>query len=112
MARMPRPLVAFGALVVLVSAVAFIFKLAEFSRTLLKGDIHGFAAVAIGTYLAGMVILLCVTLWAVVRGQFRDLEAPKHRMLALEERYDRLEDEHGRPVQVGDLEPAGEGRDG
>lgn len=101
--RTLRPLVIFGAIVILVSSSAFIFKLTEFSRTLLKGEIHGFAAVAIGTYLVGMVALLCFTLWGVVRGHFRDLEAPKHRMLALDREIERIEAAAGRPVVVGDL---------
>ncbi|MBI4573037.1 MAG: cbb3-type cytochrome oxidase assembly protein [candidate division NC10 bacterium] len=42
-----------------------------------------------GSYLLGMIPILFLMLWAVLRGHFRDIEQPKHRMLELQEEIER-----------------------
>ena len=81
----PKALIVFAITVgVMVGAgVAFIYKMAEFAATMGDRDVAGFGAIAVSTYLLGMVPILMMTLWAVFTGRFRDVEAPKTRMLEL-----------------------------
>ena len=62
---------------------AFLNKMVEFAFTMAGGEVAGFGAVAEVTYLCGMVPLLCLTLWGVFSGHFRDIERPATRMLEL-----------------------------
>jgi hypothetical protein len=68
----------------------------EFVFTMAGDDVAGFGAVAVVTYLCGMIPLLCLTLWGVFTGRFRDVEAPATRMLELHRQLERSEDRrHG-----------------
>ncbi len=87
-----RVVFAFAIAVFLVAGLGFAYKMAEFAVTMVEDEIAGFGAVAVGTYLVGMVPIVCVTLWAVLTGRFRDIEAPKLRMLELQ---DELDGRHG-----------------
>ena len=56
----------------------------------MSGDeVAGFGVVAVSTYLLGMLPLLFLMLWAVTTGRFRDVEAPKLRMLELDREIER-----------------------
>lgn len=77
------------ALVMVVAGMAFIFKMADFAMTIVKDDVAGFGAVAVATYLTGMLPLLLLTLWAAFSGRFRDIERPKYRMFELEAEIER-----------------------
>ena len=87
----PRGIVVFGfAIVVMVIAGgAFVYKMAEFAMTIVKDDVEGFGAVAVATYLIGMLPIVFVTLWAVLSGKFRDIERPKFRLLELDREIER-----------------------
>lgn len=78
---------AFG--VLMVAGGAFINKMFEFIMTMSGPEVAGFGAVALSTYLMGMVPLLFLTLWAATTGRFRDMEAPKLRMLELDREIER-----------------------
>jgi len=81
----------FGVIVVVSAAVAFGYKLNQFARTLLQGEVPGFAVVPITTYLivaAGFGLLL---VWSFLKGHFKDMEAPKYRMLEREQELERQE---------------------
>ncbi len=78
-------LVGFAAGVLVFAGVAFVYKMTEFSTTIMRDDVEGFGASAIGIYLSGAVPLMFLTLWAVLTGRFRDIERPKYRMLELHE---------------------------
>jgi hypothetical protein len=78
--------------IVVVAALAFIFKMTEFAFTWADpatDRFGGFAFIAVGSYLLGMLPILMVMLWAVLRGHFRDIEQPKYRMLELQEEIER-----------------------
>jgi hypothetical protein len=78
------------AIAVMVGAgLAFAYKMAEFAMTIVEDDVSGFGAVAVATYLCGMLPLLLLTLWAVLSGRFRDVERPKYRMFELDEEIER-----------------------
>ena len=75
--------------VMLVSGGAFIGKMFEFVMTMSGTEVAGFGAVAVSTYLLGMAPILFLLLWAVTTGRFRDVEAPKFRMLELDREIER-----------------------
>ncbi len=82
--------------VMVVAGGAFANKMIEFVFTMAGDEIAGFGATAVATYLAGMLPLLLLTLWAAVTGRFRDIERPAERMLELHREIDREEARHGR----------------
>ncbi|MBM4269899.1 MAG: hypothetical protein FJ144_25405 [Deltaproteobacteria bacterium] len=75
--------------VMVVAGFAFVYKMTEFAFTIAEDEVSGFGAVAVATYLIGMLPILFLTLWAVLTGRFRDIERPKYRMLELNEELDR-----------------------
>lgn len=81
--------------VMVVAGGAFLNKMVEFVFTMAGDEVAGFGAVAVVTYLCGMVPLLCLTLWGAFTGRFRDVEAPAVRMLALHREIEREEARHG-----------------
>ena len=70
--------------VMVIAGGGFLLKMFEFVMTMSGDEIAGFGAVAVSTYLLGMAPLLFLMLWAVTTGRFRDVEAPKYRMLELD----------------------------
>jgi hypothetical protein len=86
-----RGAVIFGAaiLVFVVAGFGFAYRMATFAMTIATGEGEGFGAIAVVTYLIGMIPILFVTLWAVVTGRFRDIERPKHRLFELNDAIER-----------------------
>jgi hypothetical protein len=80
---------AFALAVMLIAGVGFIYKMTEFAFTIVEDDVQGFGAVAISTYLIGMLPIVCVTLWATLTGRFRDIERPKYRLFELDDEIER-----------------------
>ena len=80
---------AFSTAVVTIAGLAFAYRMTTFALTIAHDDIYGFGAVAVATYLIGMLPIVFVTLWAVATGRFRDIEAPKYRMLELDLEIER-----------------------
>jgi len=71
------------------AGVAFVYKMSEFAVTIVKDEVEGFGAVAIATYLIGLVPITFLMLWAVMTGRFRDLEATKNRLFELDAEIER-----------------------
>jgi hypothetical protein len=63
--------------------------MSEFAVTIMKEDVEGFGAVAVATYLIGMVPIMFLSLWAVLTGRFRDIERPKYRLLEIDREIER-----------------------
>lgn len=82
--------------VMVLAGGAFANKMLEFVVTMAGDEIAGFGVTAVVTYLAGMLPLLLLTLWAVLTGRFRDIERPARRMLELDREIDREEARRGR----------------
>jgi len=80
---------AFAIIVMVVAGTSFVYKMTEFAMTIVKDDVEGFGAVAVATYLIGMLPIVFVTLWAVVSGKFADVERPKFRLLELDREIER-----------------------
>ena len=81
--------IVFAVFVLLIAGVGFIYKMTEFAATIANDDIEGFGAMAVGTYLIGVVPIIFLTLWAVFSGKFRDIERPKFRMFELDREIER-----------------------
>ena len=81
--------------IILTAAVGFVFKIWEFIRSLGDAEAVGFAVVPLSSYFLTGFGFLLLLVWSVSRGAFRDIEAPKWRMMKLEQRY--TEEEGGDP---------------
>ncbi len=103
-ARQPRSrsrtifLWVFSIIMTLVAGSAFIFKLIEFMLTFSTDESIRFAIMPLLTYLIVASGFACLFVWAVLTGQFRDVEAAKYRMLEMQMEIDR--EEAGLPPQV------------
>ena len=80
---------AFAVAVMAIAGAAFVHKMADFAMTIVNDEVQGFGAVAVATYLIGFLPLLFFTLWGVVSGRFRDIEAPKYRLFELDREIER-----------------------
>jgi nitrogen fixation-related uncharacterized protein len=74
---------------VLIGGCGFAYKLVEFAREALNNEAVSFALVPVAVYVLVALGFVSLFAWAMLRGQFRDVEAPKYRLLEAEERYDR-----------------------
>jgi nitrogen fixation-related uncharacterized protein len=79
----------FAVAVLVIAGLGFAYKMSEFAMTIAKDDIEGFGVVAVSVYLIGMLPLLFLMLWAVLTGQFRDLERQKYRLFELDGEIER-----------------------
>jgi len=70
------------------AGVGFVFKLAEFIKSWVTTSGADFAIVPVATYLAVSAGYLCFFVWAFRRGMFTDIEAPKYRMLEMQDEID------------------------
>ena len=83
----------FSVCMVLVAGSAFVFKLIEFVSTATTQGADALASflVPVLNYLLVAAGFFCLFFWAYFRGQFRDLEAAKYRMLEMNAEADLLE---------------------
>ncbi len=81
----------FSVVMVLIAGSAFIFKLIEFFLTATREGpaALGSFLIPVLNYLLVAAGFLLLFLWAYFSGQFRDVEAPKYRMLEMQEQFDR-----------------------
>ena len=89
MSRRTIVVFAFAIVVMVIAGTSFVYKMTEFAVTIARDEVQGFGAVAVATYLIGMLPLVFVTLWAVASGKFRDIERPMLRMLELDQEIER-----------------------
>jgi hypothetical protein len=82
-------IVGFAVAVLVIAGLGFAYKMTEFAVTIMKEDVEGFGAVAVATYLIGMVPIMFLSLWAVLTGRFRDIERPKYRLLEIDREIER-----------------------
>lgn len=81
--------IAFGVAIVCAAGVGFVYKMTEFAMTIVRHDVEGFGAVAVSIYLIGLLPVIFFMLWAIATGKFRDIEAPKYRVLELDAEIER-----------------------
>lgn len=82
-----RGLTLFFLLVLLIGGGGFVFRLWEFIRDIRKSGELSFAILPVAAYLITALGFTFLLLWSILIGQFKDVEEPKYRMLADEERY-------------------------
>lgn len=84
---------AFSVVMVVTAGTAFIFKFIEFAYTAMSEDRAGMQTffIPLLTYLIVAAGFFCLFLWAFFSGQFRDVEAAKHRMLQMQREIDLRE---------------------
>jgi hypothetical protein len=75
---------------IVLSGLAFAYKIACFIWTLSSPDFQGTFDVGIVVYFAVSAGWLCVLVWAFLSGKFKEMERAKLEMLKQEEEYDRL----------------------
>lgn len=63
------------------AGVAFIAKFIKFARTVGSDELGAAALVPMLNYLAVAAGFICLTVWAAHRGMFKDIEAPKYKLL-------------------------------
>lgn len=93
--RLRRAMAWILGVVVVLSGMAFVYKLAEFFYDLTDTDGLRFAGSHLLTYClvaAGFLLLLT---YSFLRGHYADIEQPKYDLLEAEDRYDIAE--YGRP---------------
>ncbi len=85
----------FSVVLVLVAGSAFLFKLIEFYNTATTSgpSALGSFLIPVLNYLLVAGGFFCLFLWAYMTGQFRDMEAPKYRMLEMQAQIDHQEKE-------------------
>jgi len=83
----------FSVLMILTAGSAFVFKFCEFFyiATTSGADAMGSFLIPLANYLIVAAGFGCLFLWAYSRGQFRDVESTKLRMLEMQEHIDRME---------------------
>jgi hypothetical protein len=92
MTRSWRRIVTWGVgLAVAGGGVTFLFKLYEFVATASRGELPGFAFATVFSYFLATLGFLCLALWAFLKGHYRDIEEPKHRLLETEARLEAAE---------------------
>lgn len=77
-----------GLIFVVPAGVAFVNKFIHFCRTLHTDEMGKSALVPMLNYLAVAAGFSCLFIWALLRGMFRDVEAPKYTMLENEAKLD------------------------
>ncbi len=87
--RVHRFVWGFGVVMVVIAGGGFIFKLIEFLTAFTSGEPFQFSIIPVMTYLIVAAGFGCLFMWAYLSGQFKDIEQPKHRMLEMQEEFDR-----------------------
>ncbi|MFN7767487.1 MAG: hypothetical protein ACK5UC_09795 [Planctomycetaceae bacterium] len=90
--RRARVMTAIFALVILIpSMLGFVAKFIEFIAVFRGQGEGSFAVTPMVNYLLATTGFFCLFGWALLHGMFREIEAPKQRMLETEEWLDRQE---------------------
>jgi hypothetical protein len=90
--------------IIAMAGAGFVFKLYEFVQSLDDSAAMGFAIVPLASYFLTGAGFLMLLIWSATRGAFQDVEAPKYRMMELEQNYAREEGDPN-PLWQSDLRP-------
>ncbi len=77
--------------IIVPAGYGFVDKFVQFVRTLDSEQGGHFTIIPIANYLLVTAGFVCLLIWAVTRGMFRDIEGPKYTMLEREAELDRRE---------------------
>ena len=78
-------------LILLPAGYGFVEKLMLFILAVRRDLIGGFTIVPVVNYFIVTAGMVCLLLWGIAHGMFRDVERPKYDMLEREERLETLE---------------------
>lgn len=81
----------FSVMMLLITGIAFFFKLFEFAYSFTSDQSLRFAILPVMTYLIVAAGFACLFFWAYLSGHFKNVEAPKYRMLQMQEEIDARE---------------------
>lgn len=70
------------------ASLGFGTKIYEFVRVVLSEGGTEFTLIPLANYFLATLGFVCLMIWAVLHGMFKDVEAPKYTMLEQEERLD------------------------
>lgn len=80
----------FAAVFFVPAGIGFVMKFMHFVGTMKQGQGASFTILPMVNYLLVAAGFICLLVWAVFRGMFRDVEAPKYSMLEHEAELDNL----------------------
>ena len=75
---------------VVLSGIAFAFKVAAFIHALSSEDFAGTFDVGVTVYFAVSAGWMCMLIWCFLTGKFKEMEQAKLGMLRQEEEYERF----------------------
>ena len=99
-----RRVALFTTAIIAMAGAGFVFKLYEFVQSLDDSAAMGFAIVPLASYFLTGAGFLMLLVWSATRGAFKDVEAPKYRMMEREQEYARDEGDPN-PLWASDLRP-------
>jgi hypothetical protein len=73
------------------AGVTFVYKVIQFIHTVPRGDVAGFAAIQVITYLLVATGFFFLFLWSFVKGDFKEMERGKYRIFEMERRAEEME---------------------
>lgn len=73
------------------ASLTFSYKVIEFVKTVPRGEVAGFAAIQVITYLLIAIGFFFLFLWSFLKGDFKDIEKAKYRVLEMEEKMLEME---------------------
>lgn len=73
------------------ASLTFSYKVIEFVKTVPRGEVAGFAAIQVITYLLIAIGFFFLFLWSFLKGDFKDMEKAKYRVLEMEEKMLEME---------------------
>lgn len=73
------------------AAFTFTYKVVEIVRTVPRGDVVGFAAIQVVTYVLVSIGFFCLFVWSFLKGDFKDLERAKYLVLEMEAKAEEME---------------------
>lgn len=82
------------------ASLAFVYKVIEVLNTVPKGEMAGFAVMQVVTYILIATGFFFLFLWSFLKGDFRDMEKAKYKVLEMEKKALEMErgGEYGREV--------------
>ena len=92
-------LIVFALLILAPAGYGFIEKLMLFVLAMKHQLIGGFVSLPVVKYLIVSAGMVCLLIWAIKHGMFRNIENPKYDMLEREEELERLEAQARREKQ-------------
>lgn len=73
------------------AAVTFVYKLIEIMETIPMGEVAGFAVMQVITYLLVAIGFFSLFIWSFLKGDFKDIEKVKYKVLEMEEKAQEME---------------------